>query len=158
MSTLTLSGRNYARSTFTIRDAVTVSGIAGVTIPWHEPDRASDTQITVELEFDGTNFDTNSTLTFTVGADAIAGYNGPALTAQVSVAASTDTQTPQQPQTPQTPQQPGGGGGTPTLSASTTTSLTEATLHESVVTLTLSGGTYVDSSFNVARAISSIRY
>ena len=108
----------------------------------------SDTEITVELEFDGTNFDTNSTLTFTVGAGAIAGYDGPALTAQVSVTASTEAPTVTDPS-----QQPERGGGTPTLRASTTTSLTEATLHESVVTLTLSGGTYVDSSFYVARAI-----
>ena len=34
-------------------------------------ERVSDTEITVELEFDG-NIDTDATLTFTVGADAIA--------------------------------------------------------------------------------------
>jgi len=84
--TLTLKGRKYARSTFDIRRAVSVSGIDGVTIPWHEPDKKSDTEITVELEFDG-NINADSTLTFTVGADAIAGYNGPALTAQITVTA-----------------------------------------------------------------------
>ena len=84
--TLTLSGRKYARSSFDIRRAVSVSGIDGVTIPWHEPDRKSDTQITIELEFDG-NIDADSTLTFTVGAGAIAGYNGPELTAQITVTA-----------------------------------------------------------------------
>ena len=83
--TLTLKDAKYERSIFDIRDAVTVSGIAGVTMPWHQPDRKSDTELTVELAFDGTNFDTASTLTFTVGAEAIAGYNGPALTAQVPV-------------------------------------------------------------------------
>ena len=82
--TLTLNGGTYAWSIFDIRDAVSVSGIEGVTIPWHDPDKKSDTEITVELEFDG-NIDADSTLTFTVGADAIANYNGPALTAQVSV-------------------------------------------------------------------------
>ena len=41
-------------------------------MPWNQPDRKSDTQITVELEFDG-NMNTDGTLTFTVGADAIAG-------------------------------------------------------------------------------------
>ena len=51
--TLTLSRSAFARSIFDIRDAVTVSGIAGVTIPWHQPDRKSDTEITVELEFNG---------------------------------------------------------------------------------------------------------
>ena len=84
--TLTLSGRKYARSIFDIRDAVTVSGINSVTIPWHQPRRESDTQITIELEFDG-NMNTDGTLTFTVGAGAIAGYNGSALTAQITVTA-----------------------------------------------------------------------
>ncbi len=84
--TLTLTGRKYARSIFDIRGAVSVSGIDGVTIPWHEPDKKSDTQITVELEFDG-NINVDSTLTFTIGADAIANYNGPALTAQITVTA-----------------------------------------------------------------------
>ena len=82
--TLTLSGRKYARSIFDIRGAVSVSGIDGVTIPLHEPDRKSDTVITVELEFDG-NINADSTLTFTVGASAIANYSGPALIAQVTV-------------------------------------------------------------------------
>ena len=85
--TLTLSGAKYASSIFDIRDAVSVSGISGVTFPWHDPDRKSDTEITIQLEFDG-DMTTDGTLTFTVGADAISGYNGPALTAQVSVSAS----------------------------------------------------------------------
>ena len=82
--TLTLSGGKFARSIFDIRDAVSVSGIPGVSIPWHQPNRKSDTQITIELEFDG-DIDTDATLTFTVGPDAIAGYNGPTLTAEVPV-------------------------------------------------------------------------
>ena len=41
----------------------------------------------MKLEFDG-NINADSTLTFTVGAGAIAGYNGPALTAQVVVTAN----------------------------------------------------------------------
>ncbi len=85
--TLTLSGRIFERSIFDIRDAVSVSGISGVTFPWHDPDKDSDTEITMELEFGG-DMTSDGTLTFTVGADAIAGYNGPALTAQVSVTAS----------------------------------------------------------------------
>ena len=84
--TLTLTGRKYVRSNFEIRQAVSVSGIDGVTIPWHEPDRKSDTQITVELEFDG-DINADSTLIFTVGAGALARYNGPALTAQITVTA-----------------------------------------------------------------------
>ncbi len=86
--TLTLKGAKYERSTWKIRDAVSVSGIAGVTIPWHEPDRKNDTQLTVELAFDGTDFDTDSTLIFTVDSDAIVGYNGPALTTQITVTAN----------------------------------------------------------------------
>ena len=86
--TLTLKGAKYERSVFDIRDAVSVSGLTSVTIPWHQPDRESDTEITVELEFDGTDFDTDATLTFSVEADAIANYNGPALTAQITVMAS----------------------------------------------------------------------
>ena len=85
--TLTLSGRKFESSIFDIRDAFSVSGITDVTYPWHDPDRESDTELTVELEFDG-DMTANGTLTFTVGADAIAGYNGPALTAQVTVSAS----------------------------------------------------------------------
>ena len=87
--TLTLSGCTYVRSIFDIRNAVEVFGIDGVTMPLHGLDRKKDTEITVELEFDG-DMDADATLTFTVGADAIANYNGPALTAQLSVTASKD--------------------------------------------------------------------
>ena len=149
--TLTLSGRNFEQFNSRIRGAVSVSGISSVTIRSFDIDRVSDTQVTIELTFDG-DISTDSTLTFTVGPGAIADYDGPALTAQVSVSASTEAPTVTDPS--QQPEQPGGGGGTPTLRPSTTTSLTETTLHESVVTLTLNGGTYVDSSFSVARAIS----
>ena len=128
--TFTLSGRKYARSTHDIRGAVSVSGIEGVTIPWHEPDRKSDTEITVELEFNG-DIDTDATLTFTVGAGAIAGYDGPAFTAQFPVT-----------------------GGQESIAASTEAPLTEATLHGSVVTFTLSGRKYARSLFDIRRAVS----
>ena len=127
--TLTLSGRKYARSNFDIRDAVTVSGIEGVTIPWHEPDRKSDTEITVELEFNG-DFDTDATLIFNVGVDAIDGYKGPTLTAQLPVT-----------------------GGQESIVASTEAPLTEATLDGSVVTLTLSGRKYARSIFDIRDAV-----
>ena len=127
--TLTLSDGVYAQSIFDIRDAVTVSGIDGVTIPWHQPDRESDTVITVELEFSG-DFDTEATLTFSVGADALAGYNGPALTAQLPVTA-----------------------GQESVTASIETPLTEATLNESVVTLTLNGAIYARSIFDIRDAV-----
>ena len=127
--TLTLSGGAYERSSFRIRDAITLSGISGVTVGTFGVDRVSDTEITVELEFNG-DFDTNATLTFTVGAGAIANYSGAAFTAQVPVSASTES-----------------------LVASTAAPLTEATLDGSVVTLTLSGRTYERSSFRIRDAV-----
>ena len=86
---LTLSGGVYEKFRWDIADAITVSGIPDVTIgqnkvAWFGVDRLSDTEITVELGFDG-EIDTDATLTFTVGAGAIANYNGPALTAEVPV-------------------------------------------------------------------------
>ena len=114
--TLTLSGATYARSIFDIDDGVTVSGIAGVTYHWFDLDRVSDTVITVGLQFDG-NIDADALLTFTVGADAIANYNGPALTAQILVRAKS-------------------------VIASTEGPLTETELNGSVVTLTLHNGIY----------------
>ena len=81
------AGPKYERSIWNIRGAVTVSGIDGVTVGTFDVDRVSDTEVTVELTFDG-NLNTDSTLTFTVGADAIANYNGAALTAQVPVTAT----------------------------------------------------------------------
>ena len=128
--TLTLSGRAYEDSSFSVRRAVTVSGVSGVTVGTFDVDRVSDTKVTVELEFDGTDFDTNTTLTFTVEAGAIAGYDGPAFTDQIPVTASTES-----------------------VLASTVSPLTESTLDETVVTLTLSGRTYERSSFRIRDAV-----
>ena len=125
--TLTLTGRNFEQ--WLPSDAVTVSGIDGVTFDSWDVDRISDTEVTVELTFDG-DFDTDATLTFTVGADAIVGYNGPALTAQVPVTAVEES-----------------------LAASTEFSLTEATLNGSIVTLTLSGRIYEEYSFQIEDAL-----
>ena len=127
--TLTLNGRFYEQSSFSIRDAVTVSGINGVTVGTFDVDRVSDTQVTVELTFSG-DFDTDATLTITVEAGAIAGYDGSAFTAQIPVTA-----------------------GTESLAASTVAPLTEATLDESVVTFTLTGGIYEQSRFTIRNAI-----
>ena len=127
--TLTLSGGSYERSVWDIRDAVSVSGIVGVTVERFDVERVSDTKVAVELTFNG-DFDTNATLTFTLGADAIVGYNGPALTTRVLVAAMRES-----------------------LVASTESPLTEAILHGSVVTLTLSGATYEGASWNIERAL-----
>ena len=129
MVILTLTGRAYEDSSYTVGRAVTVSGIDGVTFKSYDVDRVSDTEVTVELTFNG-DFDTDATLTFTVEAGAIAGYGGSAFTAHIPVT-----------------------GGTESLVASTAAPLTEATLDESVVTLTLTGRAYEDSSYTVGRAI-----
>ena len=117
--TLTLTGGTYEQSIVSLRNNVTVSGIAGVTAKSSAVRRVNDTVVTVELAFDGTDFDTDATLTFTVGADAIAGYSGAALTATLPVTALTESVTASSPQR-----------------------LTEATLNGSVVTLTLNNGVY----------------
>ena len=127
--TLTLSGRNYARSTFDVRDAVTISGIDGVSAGTFGIDRVSNTEVTVELTFSG-DFDSNATLTFNVEAGAIVGYNGPALTAEVPVTAMQES-----------------------LVASTESPLTEATLHGSIATLTLSGRSFASSFFDIRDAL-----
>ena len=128
--TLTLNGATYKRSTFDLRDAVSVSGIEGVTFHWFDLDRVSDTALTVELTFKG-NIDTDATLTFTVGEDAIAKYNGPPLIAQITVPGSTES-----------------------IAAATKAPLTEATLDGSVVTLTLSGRKFARSIFSIRDAVS----
>ena len=135
--TLTLSGRKFESRSSTIRSAVSVSGIAGVTVRSFDIDRVSDTVVTVELTFNG-NINTDSTLTFTVGEDSIAGYSGPSLTTRVSVSADNT---------------PVDTGGTPSLSISTVSALTEATLHEAVATLSLSGGAYESTAFDIKRSL-----
>ena len=128
--TLTLSGATYERSSFNIRGNVRTTGINGVTVGTFGVDRVSDTKVTVELEFDGTDFDTNSTLIFTVEAEALAGYNGPALTTQISVTALTES-----------------------VVATTAAPLTEGTLDEGIVTLTLSGRSFERSGFRIKDAV-----
>ncbi len=128
--TITLTGASFERSNSDIRDGVSVSGITGVTIPWHDPDRESDTEITLELEFDGTDFDAAATLTFTVTADAIANYEGAALTAQLPVTAFQES-----------------------MEATVAAPLTEATLSGSVVTLTLNGRSFDSSRYDIERAL-----
>ena len=96
--TLMLNGGTYERWLKKEHaNAFKVSGIAGVTLkstfdsfnPFFDVQRVSNTAVTVELGFSG-NIDTDATLTFTVGAAAIANYNGPALTADVFVTSSNE--------------------------------------------------------------------
>ena len=66
---------------------MTVAGIAGVTVDsFYGIKRASSTEVTVELQFSG-HLAADGTLTFTVQAQAIANYDGAALTAELPVPA-----------------------------------------------------------------------
>ena len=91
--TLTVGGKKYDINWNFVSGNVTVSGIEGVTFRRHNVKRVDDVQVTIQLEFSG-NVDTDSTLTFTVGAKAIANYEGPALTVEIPVTVSATTETP----------------------------------------------------------------
>ena len=88
--TLTLTSRPYQRDLSAIRAAVTVSGIPGVTVNRSEINRVGDTVVTVKLGFSG-DLAADGTLIFTVGAGAIANYDGPALTVEIPVTAVTES-------------------------------------------------------------------
>ena len=111
--TLTLTGRRFA-DTFDIRDALSVSGIEGVVFEMWNVDRVSETVVTVGLTFSG-NIDEDTTLTLTVGPNTIRPtinplpFNSPVTAVEESLKASTETP------------------------------LTEATLHGSIITLSLTG-------------------
>ena len=120
--TLTLSGRQFDDTEWVIEEAVSASGIDGVTIGgwwWSDVRRVSDTEVTIRLGFTG-NIDADATLTLTVGADAIAGYDK-SFTFQFPVTAVEES-----------------------LDASTEFPLTEATLDGSIITLSLSGRSFAD--------------
>ena len=90
--TLTLTGHLFVDDEWVIADAISVSGVDGVTVSAGYFDsfgveRVSDTKVTVLLEFDGTDFDTDATLAFSVGADAIVDSNDQGFTALIPVAA-----------------------------------------------------------------------
>ena len=132
--TLTLTGPIYEADVSTIRDAVTVSGIPGVTVDPATVQRLSDTEITFELDFDWTNFDADATLTFNVASGAIAAYTGDAFTTEIPVTAIE-------------------GRVEINISASVVSLLTEATLNESAVTLALTGATYEQDLSKIRDAV-----
>ena len=112
--TLTLQGGTYERLRWDIAEGLTVSGIPGVAIgnfnqfgqigpTWFGVNRVSDTIITVKLGGFNGDIDTDTTLTLTVGAEAIANYNGTALTAKVPVYAQVADETPVENPTAQVP-------------------------------------------------------
>ena len=85
--TLTLTSGTYEQEIGFWDVTMTISGIAGVTVEEYGVERLSDTEMAVPLEFDGTDFDTDATLTFTVDADAIVDLNH-GLSVQVPVPAT----------------------------------------------------------------------
>ena len=91
--TLTLGQERYDINWNWVSQNVMVSGIEGVTFRRHNVKRVNDVQVTIQLEFSG-SIDTDSTLTFTVGARAVANYDGPELTAELPVIVGATTETP----------------------------------------------------------------
>ena len=87
--TLLLTGVAFEQDISTIRDAVLVSGINGVTIDTATVQRLSDRKITVELDYDGTDFIRDTALTFTLTSKAIANHNGE-LTTEIPVTANSN--------------------------------------------------------------------
>ena len=83
---LLLTGGTYTRDLSALQAAVTGSGIAEITVNRSETNRVGDTVVTVKLGFSG-DLAADGTLTFIVGAEAIANYDGPALTAEIPVTA-----------------------------------------------------------------------
>ena len=128
--TLTLSSGAFVYGRYSIREALTVSGINGITFASRAMERVSDTVVTIELTFKG-NIEKDTILTFTLGADAIEDYNGPPLTAEIPVSASTELG----------------------LTVSSDYSLTVATLNKSAVTLTLSSGAFVYGRSSIREAL-----
>ena len=115
--TLLRDGTAYDVSADNIRNALTVSGIEGVSVS--DITRVSDTEIEVMLEFTG-NFDTITPLTFTMESEAILGFESRALTGEIKV-------------------YPEGG---PTITASTSQPLTGVTLNAARVELTINHATF----------------
>ena len=129
------SDYEYVPSIEDIPEAVTVSGIPGVTIGgWGSSGNPREIFIDIYLSGD---IDSDAVLTFTVAADAIANYNGPSLSAQIPVTASRENATP------------------PELTAHTVYKVTEASLKRGVsVTLALgSAYEYVPSIEDIPEAV-----
>ncbi len=134
--TLTLSSGTFGLRT-DISRALTISGITGITFHWTDIDRVSAKVVTIELTFKG-SIDTDTVLTFTLGADAIRDYEGPALTAEIPVSAITEVEV------------------TGELVASTAFPLTKATLNGSIVKLTLQNNSYKGSSHDYDEPVVAI--
>ena len=123
--TLTLSSGAFEP----LSGALTISGsgITGITFNRRDVHYVSNTVVTIELTFKG-SIDTDTVLTFTLGANAIRDYEGPALTAEIPVSASTEVEV------------------TGELVASTAFPLTKETLDGSIVKLKLKNHSYEGTS------------
>ena len=119
--TLTLSGRSFVNSTYSVSRALTLSGVEDVTFKSWDVNRVSDTEVTVELTFSG-NIDVDTPLVFTMGPGGITDYDGETLTAQLPVTAVEES-----------------------LTTTTAVQLIEANLHGSIITLKLSGRQFAES-------------
>ena len=128
--TLTLSFSAYEADVATIINAVTVAGIDGVTIDTATVKRLSDTEVTVGLNFDDTDFDTDTPLVFNIGNGSVVDYTGDAFTTEISVAAFKEV-----------------------VSASVVSPLTEATLDGSIVTLLLTGAAFEQDISKIRDAV-----
>ncbi|MYG00592.1 hypothetical protein F4212_15865, partial [Candidatus Poribacteria bacterium] len=120
----------YETDVSKISSAVTVSGIDGVTVDTASVQRNSDTEITVELDYNITDFDDDTALTFSLGSDAITDYAGDAFTAEILVTAIKEV-----------------------VSALVESPLTESTLDESVVSLVLTGATFEQDISKIKEAV-----
>ena len=123
----TLTGGRYAAQL--PEGAVTVSGINGVGVS--DVVRKSDTVLEVPLTFDGTDFDVDTALIFSVEAGSIADYIGDAFTAEILVSAIKEV-----------------------VSASVVSPLTEATLDGSIVTLLLTAAAFEQDISKIREAVS----
>ncbi len=128
--TLTLTGAAYEQDISTIREALKVSGISGVTLDTTTAQRISDTEITVELNYDDTDFDTNSALTFSIATGAIANNIGEDITTEIPVTALKEF-----------------------ISASAVSPLTEATLNGSTVKLAITGAAFEEDIATIKEAV-----
>ena len=129
--TLTLTGATFEQDISKIREALTVSGIDGVTIDTDTMQRISGTEITVELDFDRTDFDTDTVLIFSIDATAIVGDAGKVeLTTEIPVTGTKEL-----------------------LSASVVSPLTEATLNGSTVELKITNAVYEQDISKIKEAL-----
>ena len=118
--TVTLTDGTYDASLFTT-DFTLNGAPAGTTI--NSVVRDSATQATLTLTFDGTDFDTNASMSVTVLAGALVA-GGPATTGTVTVTAVVEVSA--------------------AITGTTPPSLTESNLNGATVTVTLTDGTYQD--------------